>query len=776
MAIRRYLECFWALPVLAIPFGGDKALAFEADSMSLPTAAAPVFLEEMLVTAQKREQPLVDVPIAISALSQQALDDLGVENLQQASNFIPGIRIQEQSVAYTGISIRGVTSDNSAPSQAPRVSVFQNGVDISRAQGSNIAVYDLERIEVLRGPQGTLFGRGAEVGALSVLQHSAEDETSAVLNVGVGSFDEKKVQGHINTPIVDGESALRLAYYRHKRDGYVDNNSAEALGGIDTAAVRLALNWQASDALRWQSWFNYQKDRSDGTPFISFYYPEENFYRQANLSSEHDLGSARNLWDVTVRGDYDWQEYLSITSISAYRTFENIENFDADGLSLPILAYENTSTHEQFSQELRLNFDSAEHWQGFAGINYQWEKGSQELTQTFHEGYLLMLPRVQAFVMSPDEPFDYEVLRSAPPLYESFAPLTHLGPVPLNPAMIEKQFDRVENHIADVFVDATYSINDHWQISAGLRLSYEDLMTSIETPSAPSPAGLSLLPQACADGFLMQAQCSEIGVLTARELSQSEQFWGGSGRILSRYQFNAGWSSYLSYARGRRPNVLAYDLHSNEDNLSSETVDSFEWGAKWHSLDNRYSVDAAAFYFRYSNFVTAENNAMPIVQMEDNGEAISQGLELDARAALSEYWSAFANVAYNDARITEGAYDGFYFRLAPLWTGAVGISHNHRLGDWAVGLLTLTYSYQSKTYYDDNNDANFGENSQDGYGLANIRYQLSSAEHWQLQVWVNNLADEEFIIDAGNTGELFGLSTYVPGAPRMIGASVGYSF
>lgn len=776
MGIQHRLECFWALPVLAIMLVGDKASALETDSVSLPMSAAPLFLEEMLVTAQKREQRLADVPIAISALSQQALDDLGVENLQQASNFIPGIRIQEQSVAYTGISIRGVTSDNSAPSQAPRVSVYQNGVDISRAQGANIAIYDLQRIEVLRGPQGTLFGRGAEVGALNILQHSAEYETSTALNIGAGSFDEKKVQGHVNTPIVDGESALRLAFYRHKRDGYVENSGGEALGGVDTGAARLAFNWQPSDAMRWQSWFNYQKDRSEGTPFISFYYPEEDFYRQANLSTEQDLGLERNLWDATVRGDYEWQEHLSITSISAYRTFENTENFDADGLSLPILAYENTTKHEQFSQELRLNFDSAEHWQGFAGINYQWEKGSQELTQTFHEGYLLMLPKVQAFVMNPDDPFNYDLLRSAPPLYEPFAPLTHVGPVPLNPAMIEKQFDRIENHVADIFADATYTINDHWQFSAGLRLSYEDLTTSTETPSAPSPAGLSVISQTCADGFLMQAQCSETGVLTARQLSQSEQFWGGSGRILSRYQFNDGWSSYLSYARGRRPHVLAYDLHSNEDNLSSETVDSFEWGAKWQSPDNRYSVDAAAFYFSYSNFVTAKNNAMPIVQMEDDGEAISQGLELDARAALSEHWSTFANVAYNDARIVEGAYDGFYFRLAPLWSGAAGLSHNHRWGDWAEGLLTLTYSYQSKTYYDDNNDANFGENSQDGYGLANIRYQLSSAEHWQLQIWVNNLTDEEFIIDAGNTGELFGLSTYVPGAPRMVGASVGYSF
>lgn len=775
MGMQRCIECFWALPVLVVALDVGQVSASGADLANRSTSNSPVFLEEVLVTAQKREQPLADVPIAISALSQQALDDLGVENLQQASNFVPGIRIQEQSVAYTGISIRGVTSDNSAPSQSPRVSVFQNGVDISRAQGANIAIYDLERIEVLRGPQGTLFGRGAEVGALSILQHAAEDDLSAVLNVGAGSFNEQKVQGHINTPIVDGTSALRLAFYQHERDGYVDNNGGASLGGVDTNAARVTLNWQASDAMRWQSWFNYQEDRSEGTPFISFYYPEDDFYREANLNTEHGLGSERRLWDVTVRGDYAFHDNFSITSTSAYRTFENLENFDADGLSLPVLAYENSTEHEQFSQELRLNFDSGERWQGFAGLNYQWEQGSQELTQTFHEGYLLMLPKVQAFVMNPDDPFDYEALRPAPPLYESFAPLTHIGPVPLNPVMIETQLDSVENHVADIFADTTYSINDRWQVGAGLRLSYEDLMTSIETPAAPSPAGLSLLPQTCADGFLMQAKCSESG-LTARELSQRDQFWGGSGRVLSRYEFTDTWSSYFSYARGRRPNVLAYDLHSNEDNLSSEVVDSFELGSKWHSLDNRYTLDAAAFYFRYSNFVTAKNNAMPIVQMEDNGEAVSQGIELDARAALGEHWSTFANMAYNDARIVEGAYDGFYFRLAPLWSGAVGISLDHSWGDWAQGLLTLTYSYQSKTYYDDNNDANFGQNAQDSYGLANIRYQISSAEHWQLQLWVNNIADEEFIIDAGNTGELFGLSTFVPGAPRMIGANVEYTF
>lgn len=737
-----------------------------------------VFIEEMLVTAQKREQPLVDVPIAMTVFSQQTLDDLGVDGLQELSTFTPGIRVQEQSVAFTGISIRGITSDNTAPSQSPRVSVFQNGVDISRARGANVALYDLERIEALKGPQGTLFGRGAEVGAVSIVQHGADDELSGNLLVGAGSYNERKLQGYFNTPIVDGESALRASIYRHQRDGYVENLGGGELAEVDTTAARLAFNWQPSGDMQWQAWLNYQGGSPSGTPFMSFYFPEDDYYRDADVAASGGSVSDRTLWDATLRGDYQLDSELSLTSITAYREFSARESFDADGFALPILEFENLAEHQQFSQELRLNFDGGDRWKGFTGLNYHWENSEQELEQIFHEGYLVTLPKVMALLAAPNQPFNPELLRQPPPVYSPFAPLPQFAGIPLNSNMREVQFESVENHAADIFADVTYSLTDRLELTAGLRASYEDLSTSIETPPPPSPAGLSLLPQTCADGFLFQAKCDQLGQLTDRKLSQSEQYWGGSGRLLARYQVESNWSTYASYARGRRPNVVAYDTTSRENNLDSEVVDSFELGSKWRSADHKYGLDAAAFYFTYQNFITAVDSSTPVAVMEDRGDAVSKGVEIDVWAALSDSWSAFANTAYNDARIKgDSSYSGYRFRLAPLWSGALGLSHSHNLGGLGQGVITASYSYQSTVYFDDNNDANFGQNSQSGYGLANLRYHVASADQlWQLQLWANNLFDQEYIIDAGNTGALFGLDTYVPGSPRMLGASISHNF
>lgn len=728
-------------------------------------------IEEIIVEAQKRPQASVDVPLAVNAFSGVQLDNLGVANLEQLSDFVPGVKIQEQSVSTTGFAIRGITSDQASPTTRSRVSVFQNGVDISRSRGSNIALYDIERVEVLKGPQATLFGTGAEIGAISIHQQRARQENSAELTLGVGSKNGQEFTSVFNTALNENW-ASRLALHYKSRDGYVDNLAGGDLNSIDRQALRWSLAYEG-DSSRWDLMVNYQNDNPAGTAFSSFYFPESDAYETSHLDQGRELGIDRELWDITLEGQVAINSQWQLTSTTAYREFDAQEIFDADGMSLPVLLFEDRIEHRQFSQEVRFNYDDGDRWQGFVGVNYHQEEGYQRITQQFHEGYLLLLPKVQAFVFAPGAPFDESALLTPPPLFTDPVP-------PLNPAMRESQTRDGDNRMFDLFADTTYGFADRWELTMGMRVSYERIESQITTPEPESPSVLAVAGSSCGNGFLNQPLCDGSGNLISRRLSQKDDFWGVAGRLVLSYRPTENTHTYLSYARGRRPNTLDFTNFSAVNNLDDETVDSIEWGVKYRNDNKRLSADAAVFYHRYTSFVTQQPGNTPVASFDDNGKATTTGVELSGQYHLSTQWRMLANVAYIDARIDDDsdfALADHRFRLAPLWSGSVGVEYNSTLagvGDWRVGLI---YSFQSEVFFEDDNDSNLGNNRQGSYGLCQLNASLTSLDQrWRTDLRVTNLLDKEYLLDAGNTGDLFGMPTYVAGPPRMVEAKLSYVF
>lgn len=758
--------------LLGTGFYGYASALEKSDVMddSAVTAVDEV-VEEILVEAQKRPQATVDVPLAVNAFSGAQLDNLGVANLEQLSDFVPGVKIQQQSVTTTGFAIRGITSDQASATNRPRVSVFQNGVDISRSRGSHIALYDLERVEVLKGPQATLFGSGAEIGAISIHQQRALQEHSAEITLGVGSNNAQEFTSVFNTAL-NAHWATRLALHYKSRDGYIDNAAGGDLNSVDRQALRWSLAYEGEGS-RWDLMLNYQNDNPAGTAFSSFYFPEPDAYDEAHLDQGRDLGIDRELWDITLEGQIDLTSQWQLTSITSYRDFDAQEIFDADGMSLPVLLFEDRVVHRQFSQEVRFNYDDGDRWQGFVGVNYHQEEGYQKITQQFHEGYLLLLPKVQAFVLAPTAPFDESVLLTPPPLFTAPVP-------PLNPTMRESQTRDGDNSMFDLFADATYSFADQWELTMGLRASYERIKSQITTPEPDSPSTIAVLNGTCGTGFLNQPLCDGSGNLMSRKVSQKDDFWGVAGRLVLSYRPTEDTHTYFSYARGRRPNTLDFTNFSAVNNLDDETVDSFEWGVKYRDDDKRLSADAAVFYHRYTSFVTQQPGNAPVASYDDNGKATTTGVELSGQYLLSDQWQLLANVAYVDARIdddSEFALADNRFRLAPLWSGSLGVEYESTLadvGDWRVGLI---YSFQSEIYFEDDNDSNLGNNRQGSYGLCQLNASLTSLnQRWRTDLRVTNLLDKEYLLDAGNTGDLFGMPTYVAGAPRRVEAKLTYAF
>ncbi len=221
-----------------------------AHAQTASPAEATTAVDDIVVTAQLRAQDPIEVPFALTAYSGAFLESLGVQEFDQLSGFVPGFLVQNQSPNNPGFVMRGITSDSGAATAEPRVSVYQDGVSISKSRGSYVELFDMERIEVAKGPQSTLYGRGALIGAVNLVQNRARlGRFDAAARIEAGDMDYRSVEGFVNAPL--GETgALRLATRMKTRDGTVENLlGGENYNSIETKAVRLSGAWAPTEDL-----------------------------------------------------------------------------------------------------------------------------------------------------------------------------------------------------------------------------------------------------------------------------------------------------------------------------------------------------------------------------------------------------------------------------------------------------------------------------------------------------------------------------------------------
>jgi outer membrane receptor protein involved in Fe transport len=385
-------------------FAATPALAQES---SIGPGVDPGDDQQIVVTAQLREQSLVEVPIAITAYDGQFLEALGLNEFEELGRFVPGFDVQNQSPNNPGFVMRGITSDTGSAFGEPRVSVYQDGVSISKSRGSYVELFDMERVEIARGPQSTLYGRGALIGAVNLIQNKADpDRFEGLLRGGYGNYDHYLLEGMVNVPLGE-RAAVRVAGRLRNRDGYVDN----LLGGRDfnshdTAAVRGALRFEPASRITIDVIGNYQQDGPDGTSFKSIAFSPTDpatgavigtrepwtgaaLAPGAGFEGGRPLGLDREVWGVTGIVNAELTDALTLTSISAYREFDSLEIFDADGISLPVLTAAEEAHGEQASQELRLVWDDGGMVTGFVGAAYFREEGFQRTPALFDERVLL---------------------------------------------------------------------------------------------------------------------------------------------------------------------------------------------------------------------------------------------------------------------------------------------------------------------------------------------------------------------------------------------------
>ena len=834
---------------------------------SLASLSAPIFAQtapaaettgeagDIIVTAQLREQNSIDVPVAVSALTGAELDRFGLSEFEEVGRFIPGFDVQNQSPNNPGFVIRGITSDSGTAFNEPRVSVFQDGVSISKSRGSYVELFDMERVEVAKGPQSTLYGRGALIGAVNLVQNKADPKDFAAYASGsYGNFNAWTAEAMANAPLGEGV-ALRVAGRIRKADGYVKNllDRDRDFNSDDTRAVRGAFHAETG-GLTFDVIGNYQKDDPTGTSFKSIAYRPTDpatgtvigtadrnsgaaLVAGSGFENGTPLGLDREVWGVTGIANLAMGNGFTLTSISAYRRFDALEIFDADGLSLPILTAAEDARGRQTSQELRLRYDD-DRLSAFVGASYFHETGSQRTPAQFDERMALArltgalngggaIPGRLATDPAPaalfgSTAFTSQLLRGAAAasgVALSAAQATAIA-ANLKSNHLETSTNSSRTNAFDIFGDATFKVSDQFEVGAGLRWSHDDKTSRI---AASLVNGRSILGSFIAAlGQPAAARTALLGALSvpgAATIPPSTAFPvpliglglqptagnggtdsaslkddGFSWRLTARYSPTDDASIYANYARGRRPRVLAASTPSSPFgasrfvDLPNETVDSYEVGAKGAFLNRKLMLDGSVFYYEYKNFQTTVQQGTLFVTT-NAGRAETYGLEGDMRYVPNDTIALIATYAYNHSRFKTGVRDGNRLRLSPDHSASIGAIIGVPVGPGRV-TFTPSLTWQSKVFFDDDNDRpdlqqtangalvadNIQDEVQKGYALANARigYELDSG--FQIEAYVDNLFDKKYIKDAGNTGDGLGLPTFIGGEPRFYGVRISYRF
>ncbi len=758
-----------SLVLASLASGAFAVMAAESDEAAI---------ERMTVTTQKRVQSIQDVPVTVSAFTGEMLEQLGIADLDVLSDITPGLVIQEQSPNNPGFVIRGITSDSGSAQAAPRVSVYYNGTDISRSRGSYFELFDIERVEVVKGPQATLFGTAASVGALSVTTRKPQEEFEAGLTLGAGNFSAKNANGFIT----GGEEKVqgRLAFTYKERDGYVDNiaKNQPDLHGIERTGIRPSVRFTPNDDLTIDLVYNYEKNNDTGTAFksrrfaptggdtspYSFVEASGSPFAQ-QVFGKADLGVERTVKDLNMTTNWDLSEHWQLTSISAKRSFDSLEVFDADGTQAWFLEFAEDAVGDQFSQELRFNY-SGEQLNSFFGVSYFDEDGSQLVPFSTEESiYLNCAGALAAFKQPCINPNGTVNILTPLVTQGKFQTLPYQGSY--------QNFG--ENTAFSLFADMSYAVTEQLELTAGLRYVDEDKTSRYTSSFANSVLTKApLLPVVSTNGQIFSAEGS---------------FDAWLPRFNALYRLNEQLNVYATVSKGRRSEVV--DVASVKGasgavprirEIPAEYIWNYEAGIKGSTPDNELRYSVSMFYQDYQNFQVSLRDDAGNTYTANAGNAKNIGIETELSVTLTDHLDWFANLAWIDAKIDDdssnGNLAGNRFRLQPEYTAGTGLMHSYELGGEYKLNSSLVYSFRSDIFFEEANAPVAGfDIAQGAVQLTSLRLGLENTQqNWSVTLYSSNLFDKEYLVDAGNTGGSFGFPSFIPGAPAFFGIEFTKSF
>lgn len=741
------------------------------------TDTASKLIEEVVVTARRREEGLQDAPIAVSAYTQDTLDYRGVNKLDDIVRFTPSLTF-ENNPSFGGASnsaavyLRGIGQKEFLPTTEPGVGLYVDGVYVARSVGGILDIVDIERLEVLRGPQGTLFGRNTIGGAIAItsLKPQPGGELGAQVSASTGTDSLLRLKGSVHLPVSD-TLAARLSIASLEQDGYVDRTDGIDLGDDDTLTSRFSLRWEPSDTFAADLSIDYTRDRENGpalqllgidytdlsqlngvvlapppplafihnvtaaavapgvpcaatdpagngvtsNPAIGNCYDDRYIGADGTNEGTSPAFSDSELFGASLTLSLDLNESLALKSISAYRELDAEFARDGDHSPQRISTLYDDLQQEQFSQELQL-LGTHNRFNWVAGIYYFNEDGDNE--------------NILDFTVSN--------FRSG------------------------GQFD---NEAWAVFAQGTYDLTDRLHLTLGARYTDEEKSFLPDQIIFTNYfAGISALvppgnPLAALDAPFLQAGSRILPLLEKKiEIDEFSPLanlsFDLSDNAMLYFSYSEGFKSGGFTQRVFPPVVAGFTAPPGTPDIDliptfePEFVEVIELGAKMSFLDNRVRVNGAIFSTDYEDLqVQVFNSVAPVTQ--NIGAATITGFELEIMASPGAGWFVEASLALLDAEyddIDTGITligENFDFERVPETAASIGVSKDVALGDAGSLTLRVDWSYRSETY----NDAfNTELLKTDSYDLvdASIRW-TNPGEDWTLVLTGRNLSDEEFL-------------------------------
>ncbi len=746
-------------------------LAIAISAVSFQTLAEDDFtLEEVVVTAQKRAQSLQDVPISVSAVGGEKLADAGIENLQDLSAYVPNLKIVEGGLVPQ-MYIRGIGSGaNQGFEQS--VGTYSDGVYMGRSMQSRSSFMDLERVEVLRGPQSILFGQSSIAGAISLVSAKPTDEFEAMVSAShAPEYGETEINAYVSGPISDDFRA-RLAIRDRQEDGYLENPLLDTEGpNLDEQAARLTLDWDITERLNAELKFETaQIDRKNGrqgqTVDLGDYpllVPGLSDTAELDLKQySTNVGNAMSFDSdsALLKLEYEFDSGLTLTSLTSHSEYEYEEpHYDGDSSEVNIVDMDMSEKFDQFSQEIRLTSPGGETVDYILGAFYQ------DSEQRYNEDARLSV--------------------------------SSLGlPTPLD-SLVKRPFAQ-DSETWAIFAQATWNVSEELRMTLGLRYTEDEKEgTRNQNTFSINHPGVLQSNVSIVNGLPCNAGgvCAAPGHIVATVLGggfnlidhnlegdNSKSNWTPSINV--QYDMTSDVMLYATYTEGYKAggfdargingatgtganNPFGYGpIARGGDNFEygQEEAATFELGAKMTLLDGTAELNAALYQTDYTDMQVSIYDGTFGFNVFNAGEATVKGIELDGRWRPTQNILLTAGLAYLDFEWTEYAEavcpgegaatlsasgsgncdaKGRENLQTPEWTANLSANHTMPIGDTMELRSTLDANFKDNHYTSNDLDAR-GEQS--AATIYNMRLALASSDDtWQVALVGKNLTDKRIM-------------------------------
>ena len=670
-----------------------------------------ITLEEIVVSAERRESSLQDVPIAVTALTGEALKESAIFDSETLSYSVPGLLIQRDVVGKA--TIRGIGTENFTVGGDPGVATYVDGAYVARSSVAIFDFFDVERVEVLRGPQGTLYGRNATGGVISLISKAPTDEFELSGAITVGNNELFRAESAVSGALADGVR-VRLAGLVHSRQGFTENifpgiedRGLDRLDSKDLFALRGRIDVDLSDQLTLELIGEVYRDDSNPPAFwytddtLPWQGPDSQFPRDLRTVSQGfetefagsdtlGIGQANRQDQTAITGRLRWEgDGFAITSTTAYRDIEFDWINDGDGLSDFLVVYYQQDQSEQFTQEIQINSTTDGPFQWIAG----------------------------AFYLDED----------AQGLYA----------IPLGPAFggVTLAYDGTNQTEAfGVFFEGTYNW-DKLSFTAGLRYNDESKDATLQFSTVPF-----------VEGDLQE---------------QSANFNAFTPRFVLDYAFSEDVSAYASVTRGFKSGGFSL-LDAVINAFDEEFVWSYEVGLKSQFLDRRGQFNASAFYYDYTGQQLSQVTNLATITTNAASSTI-WGLEAELKYLITPNFLIEGNAAFldtefdvfctNDPRDATRQIDvancgdtpnlaGNELPRAPGFTANLAAAYNRQINDNLEGFFRVEWQHTGSQFF---TVFNYPTVAEDAVNVFNASLGISDVEgRWSARLWARNFTDEEY--------------------------------